>query len=290
MQEVIDGGAKGKQALRMLANVVVYLNGITLADISTSIIEGDTYLAYMPGKTIDLKRKRGDKIEPGTAAYQCVSERRRIIKEFSSEQSRYGIPYLANALPIFEEDGSVAGCVVTVEDITTQSILRETAEMLSNSSQQISTAIQSINSQVEEIAASSEVLRNSTGEAVKKITDTEQVVSFIQQVARQTNLLGLNAAIEAARVGDLGRGFNVVAEEVRKLAVSSAESAKQIQEVLGVINKTIVDIDSHTNILGETIQGQASSMQEIAASSEELAAMAQKIETIARDIMDITKK
>lgn len=280
----------GREALRRLASTAQYVNDMTLADISLSVIEGDTYIAYMPGKSIDLKRKPGDKVGRGTAIYQCLQERRRIIKEFNREESQYGVPYIANAIPVFEEDGEIVGCVATVEDITTQDAMRSTSELLSSASLQLAAAIQTMNGQMEEMAAASETLQSATSKAVTNVKDTQSVVDFIQEVAKQTNLLGLNAAIEAARVGELGRGFNVVAEEVRKLAVNSAESAKQIQQVLRIVQDTIIDINSNTNSLKDAIKEQTGTIEEIAASSQEMAAMANKLEKVARDSMDVTKK
>lgn len=82
------------------------------------------------------------------------------------------------------------------------------------------------------------------------VEKTDAVIGFIQMVGKQTNLLGLNASIEAARAGQAGKGFSVVAEEIRKLSLSSADSARDISKQLEAIQKSIAEIEEkikHSN-------------------------------------------
>ncbi|MFZ5644886.1 MAG: methyl-accepting chemotaxis protein [Bacillota bacterium] len=96
--------------------------------------------------------------------------------------------------------------------------------------------IESVNGQMQEISVSTLQVNNSINALSQAINRIGQFVEVITNIADQTNLLALNAAIEAARAGDAGRGFAVVAEEVRKLAEQSAQSTKEIKQLIGEID------------------------------------------------------
>ena len=72
-------------------------------------------------------------------------------------------------------------------------------------------------------------------------TEIKKFVAIIADIAEQTNLLSLNASIEAARAGEAGRGFSVVAEEIRKLADGSRQAAEEINKVVEIIEKQTGD-------------------------------------------------
>jgi methyl-accepting chemotaxis protein len=141
------------------------------------------------------------------------------------------------------------------------------------------------------IATSVEDIKNKIGGLESNISEISQISNLINNIAEQTNLLALNAAIEAARAGESGRGFSVVAEEIRKLAEQSKHSSGNINNLLHGISTESVAVaeSSHSahNILQtqvKVIKTSISSFKEIV---ENIESIIPKINEVNNNIVKI---
>ncbi|VBB09810.1 Hypothetical protein LUCI_5108 [Lucifera butyrica] len=277
----------GEEVIRLFTEVAPYLNEIFVEDVGISVIKEGFYTAYVAGKSFDLGVKAGEPMK-GQVSAQCVETGRRVIRTISRKESAFDIPYIACAFPVKEGDKTV-GCVITTQTVTHQEKINAIAGDMAASSEEFTASMEELAAGACELAKISGELSNLSNEVADTIRQTDEIVALIKNISDQTNLLGLNAAIESARVGEAGRGFGVVAEEVRKLAAVSAESVKNISNSLKKTQESIVRMNEKAVKIDATVQSQANSIQVMTQTSQGLAAMAGELSGVSENMMSGTK-
>jgi methyl-accepting chemotaxis protein len=131
----------------------------------------------------------------------------------------------------------------------------------------------------EEIASTVQNVNQEALTIQNYVDDLRNVMQLIRNISDQTNLLALNASIEAGRAGELGRGFGIVADKVRKLA---EESKKAVMDT----GSKIVFIIDKIRTTTESMEGINASTEEQTASMEEITSTANRLGTLAEDLKD----
>lgn len=162
-----------------------------------------------------------------------------------------------------DETGSVVTAITELEQATREiaNNIQTMADRSDGANNVIHSSTKVVQSSVERIASLNDSMAH-VSHAIRELHDSSDsiggVLSVIKAIAEQTNLLALNAAIEAARAGEQGRGFAVVADEVRTLAQRTQDSTAEIEQIVGKFQKEARQafdaVDSSQKAVNETVQ------------------------------------
>ena len=200
------------------------------------------------------------------------------------DKALFGQPCIAVAIPLFGAANDVIGAVSVQEAVIRQEELQSVAARLNESIELLAGTSQEISAQAQDIASDSQQTTRAVQSSQKRIGETERVLGMIKGIANQTNLLGLNAAIEAARVGEAGRGFGVVAAEIRKLSEDSTKSIKETEGIIRLIQSDSGEVYDRMHRTNETIQQISQAVTHMAEAIQSANELAHKLERIANSL------
>ena len=181
----------------------------------------------------------------------------------------------------------VATITQTSQHVVGTNDAAKTAGTLANSGKQVIEDTINVMKRIEEVVGESSNIILELGESSGQIGE---IIQVINDIADQTNLLALNAAIEAARAGEQGRGFAVVADEVRKLAERTTSATNEIEEMVTKIQKNSQNAveaiskgnDEVSKGMGEAVKA-GSSMEQIVKSSNEVLDISSQVATASEE-------
>ena len=147
---------------------------------------------------------------------------------------------------------SLSAKTVTMAEVATAGVL--SAEEVQNRSLQGKKGIDEQQDLMNEILNQTETITSEIINLKEISTEIDKVVKLVKEIADQTNLLALNASIESARAGEHGRGFGVVAEEVKKLSVQTKLSVSNVSELIQKINEQVENVTGMTLRVNELVK------------------------------------
>lgn len=148
-----------------------------------------------------------------------------------------------NLVPI-KENGKVVGCIICTYEAELKEVLRRSTMEFRNSVKEVDDSIQDILGGIEKLSSMLKQMTELTAGIENDVINASEVVNNVSRNASRSKILALNASIEAARSGEAGKGFTVVAAEMGKLAGESSTSATQIKTTLQVIVEHIQEMIS----------------------------------------------
>jgi methyl-accepting chemotaxis protein len=168
--------------------------------------------------------------------------------------------------PVINSKNEVVGFFSVTLNIDKVSQIEAVSEELRASLEETNASIQEIAVGAKELNNRVSSIKNNAIVAEESIKLGNSAIELIQAISSQSNLLGLNAAIEAARAGVNGQGFSVVATEMRKLATQSKETDIKVSNSLQQIEKTVKEVIEDVNDAGQISDNQYITTSEISSS------------------------
>ncbi|EGW40997.1 methyl-accepting chemotaxis (MCP) signaling domain protein [Desulfosporosinus sp. OT] len=243
-------------------------------EVAVCILDTEKVLAWYPSTNLNMKIKAGDPLPRGGISEEAILTGKRIVKRVPKEV--LGIPYVGIGYPI-KENGIVVGCAMIDISVAKYDTLTDAGQNILSAVEEISASAENLSASSEELAGTVRHMESETTRALREIEHTGKVKDEIHKISMQTNVLGLNASIEAARAGKFGRGFSVVADEVRKLSESTRVSTTEIENDLETVQISVLNLIEAIGQLGTVTESQAYAAAELSLALGQIVSLAENL-------------
>lgn len=248
-------------SLQAVVNIAPIIKDTLGPTAAMGIIDTEKFVYFEPSTMIKLDVAVGTPAIPEYEVYVRAIKGEKI-SDATMDPAIFGVPVVTDVLPIKEEDGEIVGLLSMSRTLEHQVRLDKEIESISQVIDSLQGKVQNVAAQAEELSATSNDISEQATKANDNSKHIGEVVQLIEQISNQTNLLGLNAAIEAARSGEAGKGFGVVADEIRKLSDNTKEAVKTIGKSLSEIRTSIENLTLSINEVSASSEEQSKIMVE----------------------------
>lgn len=283
MQSMNDG--EYHPLIQAFVKVGPLLQSLVNDDVTVGIYDTEKLVINFPAKTFSLNVKPGDPLVDGDIVTHAIRDNQ--SKSMAVPAELFGVHIIARAIPLHDEEGNVIGGVGVGSSIEKAQQLSDISSNLSSVVDDVTNTIQDMANSISELAGNMTIVSEQATEVTKTAEAIENVSNVVQEIADQSNLLGLNAAIESARAGEHGKGFSVVADEIRKMAANSKNQVSEIHDMTEQIKNVIDTLNTHIQEVNLESDSQSGAIEELTATMEEINGNVQTLAKLAKENLNI---
>lgn len=272
-----------------LLKVMPYISLILREPASLTLYDHEKVLEVIMTDKFDLGFEKGMTLLESYQNFAILKNGREATLATLSKEV-YGIELDILNIPIFDDQQKVVAVFCVSYDQSNQNQLEDIIQENQTINGNLVDMVQHVAAHAEELQATSEQILQNTRLAVQNSSQINKVAGFIREISEQTNLLGLNAAIEAARVGEAGAGFGVVASEVRKLSVDAKQATSDIDTSLRDVQQVIKQMEVEVSQIAASSQEQATLVSSFTDVIEQLNETGERMKTLSEQLISYSVK